>query len=114
MKRIIAIMACIIALGTLILSFTACKKEAGINTLYEGNAVKIEREGNITRIYDIAGNAKYTFSTRRARVKAAEIQTVEEVKTAAKTETIDIKTISDIIIVTTADGKTLFIKEGGK
>lgn len=106
MKRIIAL---IIALGMPLFFLTACESGKGeALTLYEGNAVKIEREGQITRIYDLAGNAEYTSKTHRIKKEIAD--SVKEAQTAASTETINIKTAHGIIIVTTADGKTLYIK----
>ena len=108
MKRIIAL---IIALGTLVFALTACGKGAGdIVTLYEGNALKIEREGAITRIYDLEGGGEYTFTAHRTRTSKDAAQYVQEAQTTAKTETIEIKTVHGIIIVTTADGETLYIK----
>ncbi len=103
--------AFIIALGMLILSLTACGKGADdITTLYEGNAVKIEREGAITRIYDLAGNAEYTFTAHRTRAKKGTEDIVKTANTTTTTDTINIKTVHGIIIVTTADGETLYIK----
>lgn len=106
MKRTIAL---IIALETLLFALTACGKGAeGITTLYEGNAVKIEREEDTTRIYDLVGNTEYTFTTHRARTKKAE--SVRTAKTNTITDTIKIMTVHELIIVETADGKTLYVK----
>lgn len=103
--------ALIIALGMLILTLTACGKGADdITTLYEGNAVKIEREGAITRIYDLEGGGEYSFKTTRTRAKKGTADTVKTASTSTHTETIDIKTVNGLIIVTTADGETLYIK----
>lgn len=108
MKRIIAL---IIALGMPLFFLTACGNSTGeALTLYEGNAVKIEREGQITRIYDLAGNAEYTLKTHRTKKEKEKADSVKEAQTAASTETINIKTAHGIIIVTTADGKTFYIK----
>ena len=108
MKRIIAL---IIALGTLVFALTACGKGAGdIVTLYEGNALKIEREGAITRIYDIAGNTEYTFTKTPTRTKKGTADIVDTASTSTTTDTINISTVHGIIIVTTADGETLYIK----
>ena len=107
MKRITAI----ILLVGLLFALTACGKGAGdIVTLYEGNALKIEREGAITRIYDLAGNAEYTFTAHRTRAKKGTEDIVKTANTTTTTDTINIKTVHGIIIVTTADGETLYIK----
>ena len=108
MKRIIAL---IIALGTLVFALTACGKGAGdIVTLYEGNALKIEREGAITRIYDLEGGGEYSFTTHRTRAKKGTAEAVRTANTSTTTDTINISTVHGIIIVTTADGETLYIK----
>lgn len=103
--------ALLIALATLIFTFTACGNRATDTTpIYEGKALKIEREGAITRIYDLAGNTEYTFKTTRTRIKDTEAEPVKRATTTASTETIDIKTVHGLLIVTTADGETLYIK----
>jgi len=103
--------AFIIALGMLILSLTACGKGADdITTLYEGNAVKIEREGAITRIYDLEGGGEYSFTAHRTRAKKGTEDIVKTANTTTTTDTINIKTVHGLIIVTTADGETLYIK----
>lgn len=107
MKRITAI----ILLVGLLFALTACGKcGEGIVTLYEGNALKIEREGAITRIYDLAGNAEYTFTTHRTRAKKGTEDIVKTANTTTTTDTIKISTVHGIIIVETADGETLYIK----
>lgn len=107
MKRI----AAIILLVGLLFALTACGKcGEGIVTLYEGNALKIEREGAITRIYDLAGNAEYTFTTHRTRAKKGAAEAVRTANTSTTTDTIKISTVHGIIIVETADGETLYIK----
>ena len=100
--------ALILALAMFLL--TACNKAEEVKTLYEGDALKVERQGAITRIYDIAGGGEYTFTTHRTRTKKNEAQPVKEASTSTSTETIDIKTVHGLIIVTTKDGETLYIK----
>ena len=108
MKKITAF---IIALGMLAMILTACGKGADdIKTIYEGNALKIEREGAITRIYDLEGGGEYSFTTHRTRTKKGTAEAVRKASTSTHTETIDIKTVHGLIIVTTADGETLYIK----
>lgn len=66
MKRTTAL----ILLVGLLFALTACGRTADDKlTLYEGNALKIEREGAITRIYDLEGGGEYTFTTHRTRAK---------------------------------------------
>ena len=103
--------AFIIFLGMLILSLTACGKGADdITTLYEGNAVKIEREGAITRIYDLEGGGEYSFTTHRTRAKKGTAEAVRTANISTTTDTIKISTVHGLIIVTTANGETLYIK----
>lgn len=107
MKRITAI----ILLVGLLFALTACGKcGEGIVTLYEGNALKIEREGAITRIYDLEGGGEYTFTTHRTRAKKGTEDIVKTANTTTTTDTIKISTVHGIIIVETADGETLYIK----
>ena len=104
MKRITALICLVFAL-------TACGTETGgIETLYEGNALKIEREGAITRIYDLAGGGEYSFTAHRARVKKEATNIVKTANTINTTDTISIKTVHGIIIVTAADGETLYVR----
>lgn len=108
MKRTAALF---LALVTLIFALTACGTQAnGKKTIYEGNALKIEKEGAITRIYDLAGNAEYTFKKCRTRTRKNQAEPVRQATTTNTTDTIDIKTVHGIIIVTQADGETLYIK----
>ena len=107
MKRITAL----ILLVGLLFALTACGTGADDKkTIYEGNALKIEREGAITRIYDLAGNAEYSFTAHRTRAKKGTEDIVKTANTTTTTDTINIKTVHGIIIVTTADGETLYIK----
>lgn len=79
-------------------------------TLYETDTLKIERQGAETRIYDIVGDSEYTFTAHRTRVKKDAAQAVQEDRISTVTDTITISTVHNIIIVTTADGKTLYIR----
>ena len=107
MKRTTAL----ILLVGLLFALTACGRTADDKlTLYEGNALKIEREGAITRIYDLEGGGEYTFTTHRTRAKKGTADIVRTANTTTTTDTINIKTVHGIIIVTTADGETLYIK----
>ena len=79
-------------------------------TLYETDTLKIERQGAETRIYDLVGDSEYTFTAYRTRVKKDAAQAVQEDRISTVTDTITISTVHNIIIVTTADGKTLYIR----
>ena len=83
---------------------------ANLLTLYSTNALTIERAGRETYIRDLAGNAEYTFTTHRTRTKKGTAEAVRKASTSTHTETIDIKTVHGLIIVTTAEGETLYIK----
>ena len=102
--------ASILLIG-LLFALTACGSETGDKvTLYEGNALKIEREGAITRIYDLEGGGEYTFTTHRTRAKKGTADIVRTANTTTTTNTIKISTVHGIIIVETADGEPLYIK----
>ena len=103
--------ALIFALVGLLFALTACGSGADDKlTLYEGNAVKIEREGAITRIYDLEGGGEYSFTAHRTRAKKGTAEAVRTANTSTTTDTIKISTVHGLIIVTTADGETLYIK----
>lgn len=78
-------------------------------TIYETDLLKIERQGAETRIADLVDDSAYTFTTHRTRTSKDAAQYVQEAQTTAKTETIEIKTVHGIIIVTTAAG-TIYVK----
>lgn len=79
-------------------------------TVYETDTLKIERQGAETRIYDLVGDSEYTFTTHRTRVKKDAAQDAQEARISTATDTITISTVYNIIIVTTADGKTLYVR----
>ncbi len=79
-------------------------------TVYETDTLKIERQGAETRIYDLVGDSEYTFTTHRTRVNKDAAQNVQEARISTATDTITISTVYNIIIVTTADGKTLYVR----
>lgn len=107
MKRKIVFM---LALALLVISFSGCGNGTGTpSILYEGQFLKVEREGKITRIYDLVGGAEYSFKTSRILKKKGE--PVNKARTSTNTDTIEIKTVHGEIIVTTkTDGETLYIK----
>lgn len=83
----------------------------GVIILYDTDGLKIEREGAETRIYDLEGDAEYTFTTRRVKRATGAAAYISEGKTATDTETLTIKTVYGLIIVTEkATGKTLYIR----
>ena len=102
--------ALILALVMAVFALTGCTKaQQGTYTLYEANGLKIEREGAQTRIYDLEGEAEYTFTSHRVKKSAAE--PVKEAQTTADTDTITIQTVHGLIIVTSkATGTTIYIK----
>lgn len=100
--------AFVVALGMIMLCLAACgRSESDTKTLYEGEALKIEREGAITHIYDNEGGGEYVFTKHRTRTQAEPVETASP---SIHTRTIDIKTAHGLIIVTTADGNTFYIK----
>ncbi|MBQ3463933.1 MAG: hypothetical protein IJH36_12690 [Clostridia bacterium] len=102
--------ALLLALVMAVFALTGCTKaQQGIYTLYDANGLKIEREGAQTCIYDLEGDAAYTFTAHRVKKSAAE--PVKEAQTTADTDTITIQTVHGVIIVTSkATGETIYIK----
>jgi len=102
--------AVLLALIMAVFALTGCtNSKGGIFTLYDANGLKIEREGAQTRIYDLEGDAEYTFTAHRVKKSAAE--PVKEAQTTADTDTITIQTVHGLIIVTSkATGETIYIK----
>lgn len=104
--------AVLLALVMALFALTGCTNDAGkVFTLYDGNGLKIEREGVETRIYDLEGEAEYTFTSHRVRAAKGTAAQISEAKTTADTDTITIQTVHGLIIVTLKDtGTTLYIK----
>ena len=102
--------AVLLALVMAVFALTGCTKtQQGTITLYDGNGLKIEPEGVETRIYDLEGEAEYTFTSHRVRKSA--VEPVKEAQTTTDTDTITIQTVHGLIIVTSkATGTTLYIK----
>ena len=83
----------------------------GVIILYDTDGLKIEREGAETRIYDLEGDAEYTFTTRRVKRATGAAAYISEGKTATDTDTLTIKTVYGLIIVEIkATGTTLYIR----
>lgn len=83
----------------------------GVIILYDADGLKIEREGAETRIYDLVGDAEYTFTTRRVKRATSAAAYISEGKTATDTETLTIETVYGLIIVTEkATGETIYIR----
>ena len=110
MRRHSKAAAVLLALVMAVFALIGCtKNEADILTLYDANGLKIERQGAETRIYDLEGEAEYTFTSHRVKKGAAE--PVKEAQTTTDTDTIKIQTVHGLIIVTSkATGTTLYIK----
>ena len=102
--------ALLLALVMAVFALTGCTKTTSeVLTLYDSTGLKIERQGAETRIYDLEGEAEYTFTSHRVKKSAAE--PVKEAQTTTDTDTITIQTVHGLIIVTLKDtGTTLYIK----
>ena len=88
--------------------FAGCSKQQAA-TLYDSDSLRIVREGAYTRIYDLAGDAEYTYHTHRTRAA----QAVKEAAPGIDTETVKIQSVHTIIIITDKTaGKTLYIRAG--
>ena len=110
MKTRYRIAAVVLALTMAAAVLVGCtNRQQDTVTLYETDALKIERQGAQTRIFDLVGDSAYTFTTHRTRTSKDAAQYVQEAQTTAKTDTIEIKTVHGIIIVTT-DAGTIYIK----
>ena len=119
MKRKHNAAAALLALTMAVFALIGCTKTApAVNTIYESNALKIDQQGAETRIYDLEGDAEYTFTTYRRRVlrgTAGTAAQVTEGKTTADTDTIKIQTAHGLIIVTEkTSGTTLYVKGASK
>ena len=111
MKLVCRMAAVVLALTMAAAVLVGCTdRQQDAVTIYETDALKIERQGAQTRIFDLVGNSEYTFTTHRTRTSKDAVQYVQEAQTTATTDTITIQTVHGIIIVTTADGTTLYIK----
>lgn len=78
-----------------VLLFTGCTQKA--DTICDTDTLKIERTGNVTTIYDLAGDDVYTFRT--VRVKKGSQANAGSLTTVHDTETIKIDTVKSVIIV---------------
>ena len=77
------------------LFFTGCTQETKVYC--DTDTLKIERTGNITTVYDLAGDDTYTFRT--VRVRKGSQNAADGVKTAHDTDTIKIDVVKSVIIV---------------
>lgn len=104
--------ALLLALVMAVFALTGCTKTTSeVLTLYDSTGLKIERQGAETRIYDLEGEAEYTFTSHRVRAAKGTAAQISEAKTTADTDTITIQTVHGLIIVTLKDtGTTLYIK----
>jgi len=107
MKTRYRIAAVVLALTMAAAGLVGCtNRQQDTVTLYETDALKIERQGTQTRIFDFVGNSTYTFTKHRTKAKQ---DAAQEAQTTAKTDSIEIKTVHGIIIVTT-DAGTIYVK----
>ena len=116
MKRTTKAAAVLLALVMAVFALTGCTKtQQGTITLYDGNGLKIEREGVETRIYDLEGEAEYTFTSHRVKTDGSPAAQIREASTTASTDTVEIKTVYNLIIVTDkTTGTTLYIQGARK
>lgn len=75
--------------------FTGCTEKTKVYC--DTDTLKIERTGNITTVYDLAGDDTYTFRTVRVRKDSQ--NAADGVKTAHDTDTIKIEIAKSVIIV---------------
>lgn len=87
---------------------TAVQAAQSMETLYSTDTLKIEREGARTYVYDLAGNAAYTFAKKRVRKDPA--AQYKEIAPAVDTDTIKIQTIGrGILVEDKTAGTTIYI-----
>ena len=104
--------AVLLALAMALFALTGCtdRTPAAI-TLYDTESLYIERQGAETRVYDRVGGADYTFTSHRVRAAKGTTARIREAQTSTDTDTIQIKTVYGLIIVTDkTTGTTLYIK----
>lgn len=77
------------------LFFTGCTPQTKVYC--DTDTLKIERTGNITTVYDLAGDDTYTFRTVRVRKDSQ--NAADGVKAAHDTDTIKIEIAKSVIIV---------------
>ena len=108
-KAAAVLLVLIVALFALI----GCEKDAdAILTIHDTKALKIEKQGAETRIYDREGGADYTITSHRQRIRKDDAAAhAQEAQTAADTDTVKIQTVYGVIIVTEkGTGETLYIR----
>lgn len=94
----------------LALFLTGCTTGEAI-TLHDTSTLYIEREGDITRIVDRAGDDTYTLKTVRQHRQTGTAAQISEATTTADTDTLRLQTVGGLIIVTDkTTGTTLYIK----
>ena len=116
MKRKTKAAAVILALVMAVFALTGCTDRTPATiTLYDTESLYIERQGAETRVYDRVGGADYTFTSHRVRAAQGTAAQIREATTTADTDTIEIKTVYGLIIVTEkATGTTLYIQGARK
>ncbi len=116
MKRKHKAAAVLLALVMAVFALTGCTKTAPATiTLYDTESLYIERQGAETRVYDRIGGADYTFTSHRVKTDGSPAAQIREATTTADTDTIQLKTVYNLIIVTDkTTGTTLYIKGAGK
>lgn len=103
MKRKIALI-----LALIILVLAGCGKREAV--IYASDTLRVEREGRELLVYDLAGEATYTLTTKRVRKS----KTPAEPTTLVETETITITAIPGYTTIqTAAETITIKTKRGG-
>ena len=116
MKRTTKAAAVLLALVMAVFALTGCTKTApAAITLYDTETLYIERQGAETRVYDRVGGGQYTFTSHRVKADQSAAAQIREASTTASTDTVEIKTVYNLIIVTDkTTGTTLYIQGARK
>ena len=109
MRKYSIVIAAVLLMAALM---TGCNNTPQTETLYSSDTVRVERTGNKTVVYDLAGAAEYSFTSHRVRTaKNSTAAHASTAKTTADTETIKLQTVYGLIILEDkAADQTYYIK----
>lgn len=111
MKRAIKAAAAICLLAAVFALVSCATATAKEITIHDTETLKIAQSGHITTVYDLAGNAEYSFITRRVRTQPGAAENVRQAATQTETETIRIQTVYGILIITDkTTGEVVYIR----